>query len=138
MSQYTPLQESNAIAFELACKEYCQKLINYEAANYPTGLALASAPETMDKIMGYHRTRDMCFSFLVDHSQVTVGHCLEELDSAKIDNFFTTYDPIDLVNFFHKGNLIDNFVAENELNQPNAFTNDTTYQTAFDQFIAKL
>jgi hypothetical protein len=132
---YTAQQEQNAIAFSHGCEDYLLKLINYQALNFATGVDLSKNPEIMDKLLNLYRSKDMCVSFLIDHTARSAGHFLEELDATQIDRFFKNYDPIDLAEFFQQEAAINNFILENEFGKADSFKNDKEFQKCYEIFI---
>lgn len=132
---YTPQQESTAISFAHGCEDYLLKLINYQALNFATGSDLSKNPEIMDKMLNLYRSKDMCVSFLIDHTARSAGHFLEELNNTQIERFFKNYDPIDLAEFFQQETIINDFILENEFGKKDTFKNDKEFQKIYEIFI---
>ena len=133
---YTNKQLDAAMALMSGIEEYLNELSGYQANNYPTGLALSHDPKMLDKLLNYHRIKDMCFIYLIDHTQgPKLMPYLEEQDANTIQTFLDNHDPIDCVNFFSKDNVINDYIKAQEFDIDNAFLKDSKFDPTYQQFL---
>lgn len=108
----------------------------YYKTGYITNInELTSNPDLLDEILNLQRLKDMCFLYLIDPTQGSIGHSLINHSEQTIDKFINSKKPIDILNFFSKENIVKDYILENCFDKINEFKNDDQYQNDYQTFI---